>query len=284
MASQSLKDRCLQAAQDLSHEKEWQLPPEGIEALVEAILPFARHASGSDDWMIRKIALNYYLDGPTVQQMRTQESADGGRLWEEWRNHFVIVARRKGVSPEDADDLVHDVYVQANKALHTFRFESRLKTFFYSIFGNCYKQWLRDEIERRRKREISIEEGKSTNGESLKLLLPDKSPLPEDAASRQIQSAEIRLIEKEIRKILKSEDFQILHWYYVEETYIDEETGEKKKWTDKAIGERLAMPRNTVTSRRRRALQRILEYVRDHPRLGEIIRESLGLDAEDADA
>ena len=280
MASQSLKDRCLQAAQDLSHEKEWQLPPEGIEALVEAILPFARHASGSDDWMIRKIALNYYLDGPTVQQMRTQESADGGRLWEEWRNYFVTVARRKGVSPEDADDLVHDVYVQANKALHTFRFESRLKTFFYSIFGNCYKQWLRDEIERRRKREISIEEGKSTNGESLKLLLPDKSPLPEDAAVRQTQNTEIRRrIEEEIRKILKSEDFQILQWYYVEETYIDEETGKKKKWTDKAIGERLGRPLNTVTARRHRALKRL----KNNPRLREAFRELLHLNTEDAD-
>jgi hypothetical protein len=64
----------------------------------------------------------------------------------------------------------------------------------------------------------------------------------------------------------------------VEETYIDEQTGETKKWTDEAIGERLGKPTNTVTSKRRRALQRL----KNHPRLKRVFENLVDLDIEDA--
>jgi hypothetical protein len=63
-------------------------------------------------------------------------------------------------------------------------------------------------------------------------------------------------VRLEISRIVNSEDFQILHLYYVERTFGDS-AGQERKWTDKAIGEQLGMPLNTVTSRRLRAIQRL---------------------------
>lgn len=274
MASQSLKDRCLQIVQDLAREEGWQLPPQGIEALVEAILPFVQPASDPTDRKIRSIARNYRLDGPMVQEMLTQGSPDGERLWAEWRQYFVNVARAKGMYPGQAEDLVQDVYFQTSKALGTFRFECRLKTFRYSVFSHCYKQWVRDKKLRDDKEQLLIE-GEGDNGVPLEPAIPNRSPLPEDVVVEQMQNAALRrLVEGKIQEILKSEDFQILYLYYVEETYIDEETGEKKKWTDKAIGQRLGMPRNTVTSKRHRALQRLEDIPKLRSALKELVRPS----------
>lgn len=279
MASQSLKDRCLQIVQDLAREEEWQLSPQGIEALVEAILSFVQHVSDPADRRIRSIAHNYYLDGPMVQEMLTQGSPEGERLWAEWRQYFVNVARTKGMYPEQAEDLVQDLYFQTSKALNTFRFECRLKTFVYSVFSRCYKQWVRDKKLRDDKEQLLIE-GEGGNGVPLEPATPGQFPSPEEAVIEQMQHAELRqLVEEELERILKSEDVQILRLYYMEETYIDEETGAKAKWTHQAIGERFGMPTGTVSSRIWWARKRI----RNHPRLERRFRQLQSLDTEARD-
>ena len=282
MASQSLEDRCYQIVQDLAREKGWQFPPEGIEALAAAILPFVQRASDSGARMIRTIALNYYQEGPMVQQMLAKGSADGERLWGEWRNYFARVARGRGIPDEGIENVAQDTWIQSSRALHTFRFESQLKSFLSKVCINCCHQWFRAKVPIELI-EVPLER-EGPDGEIQKPDIPGKSPSPEALVLKQEQNAEIKkLVEKEIGKIVKSEDFQILYWYYVDETYIDENTREKKKWTDRAIGERLGMSLSAVTARRWRARKRILEYVRDHPGLGEKIRELLGLDTEDTD-
>jgi len=272
MVSQTLKNRCLQVVQDLAREKGWQLPPEGIEALVEAILPFIQEFSAPSARKIQKIALNYYQDGPMVQQMLTQGSRDGELRWGEWRSYFVSQARwarSRGVRPEDVEDLAHEAFIQAHRALRTFKFESQLKTFFYSIFINRYKQWIRDTKRIQDKEQPPIE-GEGDNGEILELAIPDQSPLPEDVVIEQEQNAETReLVEKEIEGIVGSVNFQIFYLSYVEETYVDKETGEKGKWTYEAIGERLGLTANAVGTRKSRVLKDLRE---NHPRLAEKFR------------
>ncbi len=282
MASQALEDRCHQIVQDLAREEGWQLPPAGIEALAAAILPFVQRASAPDVCMIRRIVWNYYREGPMVQQMLTKGSADGERLWGEWRNYFARVARGRGIPDESVQDVAQDTWMQGSRALRAFRFESQLKSFLSRVCINCCHQWFRAKvpmelIEVPPEREGADEEIQESD-------IPDKSSSPEALVLKQEQNAEIKkLVEKEIGKIVKSEDFQILCWYYGERTYVDEKTRENKKWTDTAIGKRLGMSLSAVTARRWRARQHILEYIRDHPGLGEKIRELLGLDTESTD-
>lgn len=267
-----LKKRCLQVIQDLASEEKWQLSNEGIGALADAILPFVQKSSGPDDRKIQRIALNYYRDGPMVQQMLARGSPDGEQLWETWRARFLSWARSRGVPADDAQDLAQDVAVQAGKALNNFRFECGLGTYLKQVFLNVHKYQLR-KLSQRERREV-LAEGESAAAEVPEQAIQGDHPSPETVVVAQEEIAAMRkLIEEEVRRIIRSEDFRILYWYYVEEMYIDEVTGAKKRWTDEAIGERLGMPRNTVTARRHRALRRL----RNNPRLRRVFSEQFGL-------
>ena len=100
--------------------------------------------------------------------------------------------------------------------------------------------------------------------------LVDAAAQPEETVVAQLHGGQIaQLVQAEISKIIKSQDFQILRWYYVEQRFIDEE-GNEQKWTDDHIGRRLNMPLNTVTSRRLRAIQRLKKQPQLQALFGEL--------------
>ena len=90
--------------------------------------------------------------------------------------------------------------------------------------------------------------------------LKEETPIAAQNADSpaEIENDAIRfLVNQEIQKIVKTEDYQILYWYYIEQYTVDSYTKSIIKWTDKEIGEQLEMPLNTVTARRTRALARL---------------------------
>lgn len=255
MESQPLRPLCLPVVQQLAQEQSWNLPPAGVTALVDAILPFLSSPAKPTVHLIRTVATNYFLDGPMVQQMLAPNSARGEQLWLDWRSQVLKVARHKGLTAEEADDLVQAVYLQTAKALRTFHFQARVKTYFYSIFHKHFAKWLQT------KNKVE------TTPLESDVALP--TALIDTQSTEQVENAEIQdLVRAEIQKIVNSIDFQILYLFYGEESEVDPATGGEKKWTDKTIGEKLNMALNTVTSRRLRALQRL----RQNPRLAELFR------------
>lgn len=260
MEHPSLHERCLTIVQVLSQEQGWSLPPAGVAVLADAILPIIAAASPIlDADQIRLIILNYYADGPTVQAMMTSGSAVGEQLWRDWQAKMVKAAQKKGLSAQDAEDLVQIAFLHTRHALQNFQFKSQLTTYFHAIFNRQYVKWLQGET---RLETTDLEE----NPEAP----PPALTVAGNAAA--IENAEVRqLVTQEIHKIIKSQDYQILYWHYVEQREIDGATGEEKKWTDKSIGERLGMPTNTVTARRLRALERL----RQNSRLATLFRELL---------
>lgn len=254
-----LRAQSLSVVQALTREQGWPLPPAGVEALVEAILPIvaADPAPGPDQ--IRLVALHYYADGPAVQAMLTPGSALGEQLWREWQAKLIKTAQKKGLTAQDAEDLVQSVFLHTRHALANFQFKAQLQTYFLGIFNRQYAKWLQRE---KRLTTTDLEEN------------PEAPPpaLTVTSATTVVENAEIRqLVTQEIQKIIKSEDYQLLYWYYVEKSEIDPTTGEEQKWTDKTIGERLGMPINTVTARRLRALERL----RQNQRLATLFRDLL---------
>lgn len=283
MPDDPLEILCAKIAAELNEQEGWRLPLTGVHQLVEGVLPHVRHvcehprrehpiqgeAVDPDRWAhIRRIIRNYYREGPMVEEMLTPGSADGERLWGEWRAYIWRIARyHKTLPPEKADDLVQTAFFQMRRALSNFRFESSLKTYYWNVFSNCYKQWLRDH---RAAVEVELnttdEEG-DEDAAGLKLPAPGPGPV-EEILQREMQE----LITRRISAIVGSRDYTVLSLYYLERDYIDPQTQEKKKWTDKAIGARLGgVPLNTVTAWRLNALRR----VRQHPGMAERLRELL---------
>lgn len=261
-----LREQCLSIVQTLTQEQAWALPSAGVSALVDAILPIVVASSTLDAGQIRLIALNYYADGPTVQAMLTPGSATGEQLWRDWQAQLVKVAQKKGLTAQDAEDLVQIAFLHTRHALQNFQFKSQLKTYFHAIFNRQYIKWLQGET---KLATTDLDETPETPQPALAVT----------GATAVIDNAEIRqLVTQEIQKIIKSQDYQILYWHYVEKSEIDRATGQEKKWTDKTIGEQLGMPINTVTARRLRALERL----RQNSRLATLFRELLAATHDDA--
>jgi RNA polymerase sigma factor (sigma-70 family) len=287
MANDPLEDLCAEIAGVLNEQEGWHLPPAGIHELIDAVLPYVRHwceragcAPGIQDAAldprcrarIEGIIRNYYRDGPMVEEMLTPGSADGERLWGEWRAYVLRIALyRKKLSPEKADDLVQTTFFQMKRALGNFRFESGLKTYYWNVFGNCYRQWLRDNQAPPEVELDTTDEEADEDAAGLKLPAPGPGP-DEEVLRGEMQE----LITREIAAIVGSRDYTILSLYYLERDYVDPQTREKKKWTDKAIGIRLGgVPLNTITAWRHDALRRVRQY----PGMSERLRELLDTEA-----
>lgn len=257
MPTQPLYDLCLLSVHSLAAARGWQLGAAGEAALASAIIAFVEQIDDPDATAIERVALNFYLDGPMVQQMLADAAPDCARLWADWRSYMISLARARGLATHEADDLAQDAWLETRKALPAFRFGSRLKTYFAGIFLNCYRRRMR-ETGRLNRREAELNEPDDEHEEQPQLELVDPAPSPEEQVIETVQRSQIgALVAGEIQKIVTSEDFQILYWYYVEKTFAEPGADKQQRWTDRAIGERLEMPLNTVTSRRTRALKRL---------------------------
>ncbi|MCB0083542.1 MAG: sigma-70 family RNA polymerase sigma factor [Caldilineaceae bacterium] len=242
----------------IAQAEAWPLPVDGIAALANALSDRFDSSPPLSLATMRTIATHYYHDGPTVQQMCDSNSPAGAGHWQAWRQRIIRAAQKEGLSPEDAEDFVQQIFPGVQRSLQNFQFKASLTTFFAAIFRRQFAKWLQ---EHKYRRVVADELGEEVAATSDTV----------DMASK-VEENEIRmLVRQEIQSILRSEDYQILYWYYVEEQTVDPQSGAVAKWTDKAIGERLAMPLNTVTARRKRALARLSSDYR----LQQLFRELL---------
>ncbi|MCB0085065.1 MAG: sigma-70 family RNA polymerase sigma factor [Caldilineaceae bacterium] len=248
--------------------QQWPLTPADCDALTAAVAPFVAQEERPTASTVQRIVINYYHDGPMVEAMRAPGQT-GEALWQEWRAYMVSLANSKGIYGEAADDLAQEAYLQTVRALANFRFGSRLKTYFCGIFLNCYRHWVRSATRQDAHEEgLPIDDGDEQAEERLPWLVDQEAP-PEEAVVTQMHGGQIAtLVHEEIAKLTKSQDLQILRWYYVEQRFVDAE-GTEQKWTDDRIGQQLDLPLNTVTSRRLRAVRRL----KNHPRLQELFAE-----------
>jgi RNA polymerase sigma factor (sigma-70 family) len=270
----SLHDACLEQVQVVAREQAWRLPPAGLELLADTILPLAGQTLAKDAGAtipdtIRTIAVNYYSDGPQVQLMCTPHSHEGDEYWGAWSEAFVRWTRGKvgrGIQLDDVEDLAQETFERAQKALPNFRFQCRLSTFFHGIFINSYRKWI-DRDRRKHSKDRPIVD------DYPQLLYEQEWP------EERVEANWLTQVRSQIAEIIKAEDYQILNLYYGQQTYTDQTTGQEEKWTDRAIGEKLGRPIDTITAKRRRALARLEK----DPRMRQLFRDLLGFGTVDPD-
>ncbi|MEZ4732396.1 MAG: sigma-70 family RNA polymerase sigma factor, partial [Caldilineaceae bacterium] len=220
--------RCKRVAETIDQAEGWQLTAGEIEKLVTVVLPYALASPAclDNDSAIATIIINYDAEGPMVQAMLTIGSSAGEKLWVEWRAHMLNVAYSKGLATDDAEELVQGVYLNAQKGLRQFCHQSKLQTYFFKIFTNHYREWLRN---KRRQRE-----GESPPPDSSTDLpeLPDKAVNLENDIIHHTHLVEIAdYVKQEIIKLTSTEDFDLLYLYYVEKNYVDPQSKKVVKWT-----------------------------------------------------
>ncbi|MEZ4660175.1 MAG: sigma-70 family RNA polymerase sigma factor [Caldilineaceae bacterium] len=257
METENIEHLVWRAIQTLDEAQGWRLTPADQEALCRAVAPLISAEAASSLERMQIVVHNYYCDGPAVNAMLTAGSPEGEALWSQWYEQIAKSAAKKGLAEADALDLVHSTFFHMQRALQNFKFESRLTTYWHAVFNNRFCKWL--EQKKRRPQPDEIQEELTPAAQH--------QPLADTILNNEIAE----LVHGELQALLKSTDYIILSLYYIEQTFIDADSGEQKRWTDAEIGNHLAMPLNTITARRTRALKRL----RENPRLAELFRSLL---------
>ena len=141
----------------------------------------------------------------------------------------ALVSRILGTtaSPDDVDDAVQDVFVQAWRALPRFRSEARFSTWLYRIATNmAIKQWHKN-----KRRAVTVSEDELPDG--ARQALASTAPAPQEEAERRARDRALRLAIETLPE--KQRTVVLLH--YFEDCSCEE------------IGQMLGCPVGTIFSR-----------------------------------
>jgi RNA polymerase sigma-70 factor (ECF subfamily) len=131
-----------------------------------------------------------------------------------YRNHVEMIHRfayRLCGNPELAKDLVQETFLNAYRGLHTFRGDSQISTWLYTIASRACLR-----MQRRRKgapeRELSLEEFIPTSDGEFRLQVPMEGLSPEEALqNKQLRNAlddAIGQLPKPYRMVLVLRDME----------------------------------------------------------------------------
>ncbi len=110
------------------------------------------------------------------------------QLVETYQQQVYNIALRMLGSPQDAEDVTQEIFVQAWKALHSFRGEN-FKAWLFRIASNACRDFLRSKRSRR--------------ADSLDAIFPEYNPLPSSA-----ESPEDHVLKEEVGQLIAR---QLLH-------------------------------------------------------------------------
>ncbi|MFO8101713.1 MAG: sigma-70 family RNA polymerase sigma factor [Dehalococcoidia bacterium] len=107
------------------------------------------------------------------------------RLVEIYQQQVYNIALRMLGSPQDAEDITQEIFVQAWKSLHGFRGKN-FRAWLFRISSNACKDFLRSK--------------KSRKADSLDAIFPEYNPLPSSA-----ESPEDHALKKEVAELIASQ-------------------------------------------------------------------------------
>ncbi|MCB0063526.1 MAG: sigma-70 family RNA polymerase sigma factor [Caldilineaceae bacterium] len=262
--------RCEAITARLSTTQQWKLTDQETAILAKRVLPYVLASSDrltSDD-AIGTVIVNYYVEGPMVQAMLTKDAVDHEELWTRWREYMLNVARSKGLIEDDAEELVQAVYFDARKGLTQYRYESTLSAYFFSIFTNRFRGWLRRM--RKSPKEKPLDPPKRTDD---RLELVDTAiNFAEEMVDADYLAEIVNYVKQEIVQLTSTEDFEILYYSYVEQSYVDN-ANNVVKLTDAVLARMYGMTINGITAKRLRAERKIIKFMLE--RLGAATVEKL---------
>lgn len=261
-----LKARCRQIAVELNQTEAWGLPPEALDDLSQRVLPFVAPESSSAE--LTQVIRNYFYDGPQVEVMAQLGHPEGERCWEAIRAWFVQQAARYGVDSLDVEDVAQEAWRKAREKLGSFAFRSRLRTWLRRIILYTCLDWRRS-----RREEIAPLPLDPLEAVTLKEFADSQAMSPEEAI---LQEERALLLELTLRRLLSYRDVQILRYTFLE-PYGIERIGDVTRafrWTDERIAQQVGLAPSSVSTIRKR----ILERLKSDPEWARLIEEIFGPD------
>lgn len=164
-------------------------------------------------------------------------------LVQRYQNPLMNYIFRFTGNREDAADLLQDAFIRVYSKKHLYKTIARFSTWVYTIAGNL----ARSELRRGHRKYLTPIDRKWNDGEEYSIPLPDRDPLPDRSADKnivfdRIQDALVQIPEA-FRDAVVLRDIQELSY--------------------EEIAEITGMPIGTVKSRINRGRQQLQEILKD---------------------
>ena len=147
-------------------------------------------------------------EGDVVARAKTRSEAAFEQLVDQYKRRAFRLAWKITRHHEDAEDVVQNAFVKAFQNLPDFRGDSRFYTWLVRITINEALM----KIRRRHSGEVSIDESKEAEDNSIPIQIKDQAPNPEQRYSRhevqRIVAATINNLEPRFRAVLQLRDVQ----------------------------------------------------------------------------
>ncbi len=128
-------------------------------------------------------------DDQLIQETLEGKSEAFGLLMRRHQSPLMDLALRMLRNPEEAEDVVQQVFIEAYRHLADFRHGSRLSTWLYSITLNRLRNHLRS---RKNKQWVPIDMAPSDSGEPRTLQLRDNTPAIDQQMEKKLDLEWIR--------------------------------------------------------------------------------------------
>lgn len=129
----------------VSAEAGWSLPAHAIQRYSSRLRNCWVSTAGIGDDDLRVAIVNYHADHAVVEALRNADHPEHGVAWLQWTEQAlkILAGRYANVSTLDeaavnTEDLAQDAMRDLWQALRTFRYESRFRTWAFTIISNCY--------------------------------------------------------------------------------------------------------------------------------------------------
>jgi RNA polymerase sigma-70 factor (ECF subfamily) len=184
---------------------------------------------------------------PSVEIVRRAQAGDADALVslvESQQRYVYSIAMGIMRNPADAADMTQEAFVKLLRALHTYRFETKLTTWLYRLTTNVCVDGLRRRGRPVDSLELALEEG----GEA-------REPADQDAAAEPGLDVERREAADELRAALDrlpvAQRLALTLYYFEDARYED-------------VAATMNLPLNTVKSHIRRGKARLAEILREN--------------------
>jgi RNA polymerase sigma factor (sigma-70 family) len=168
-AMHDLQDTCARVVVSLNVERGWDLTASQEAAYIAAVAAFAEIA---DEATLRRLVENYHQDHVLVQALQNAGQPQHNAAWAEVRANMLPVLRFAGLGQSahpsiDLEDIAQVALDELMKSVHTFRFESRFSTWYYTLVIRRGRRFLRDLASAKRLGiHVALEEAQSISATS----------------------------------------------------------------------------------------------------------------------
>lgn len=141
----------------LSSELGWNLRPADVQRYAETLTYFL--AESASEAEVRRICAYYHQDHEFMAALSDHSHTLHSQVWKEWTQLALQTLYKFGLAEIGdlsvaAEDLAQAALVEIFRSLHSFRYQSRLKTWAYRVVVRTAQRLFRDSRAQKRARNL----------------------------------------------------------------------------------------------------------------------------------